>query len=571
MSDLIRTLPQLVRDRAQSDGDRMAYVFLPNESGAQSLTWGQLHQRASAKGARLLERGAEGKSVLLLLPSGLEFVEALFACWYAGAIAVPACLPRHRRVKDRLDLLLADASAKLAFGNDDIRARLNEDAKDSAARDLTWIDLAGESSGSNLEPRAEGQNLAVLQYTSGSTGTPRGVMITHHNLICNSAQIAQACGHDSETAIGGWLPLFHDMGLVGLLQAAFTGARCVLMSPERFLMRPWLWLQMISDYRVRSSPAPNFAYDLCVERIEDQHKKDLDLSCWRNALSGAEPVRAATLDRFAAAFESCGFDRSAFFPCYGLAEATLFVTGPGSERQISRRNSDGLPADGAATQVHVGCGRTFGDARVAIVDPQTRRRLPERTIGEIWVAGASCAKGYWNRPDETAATFGAHLDSPQEAGICWLRTGDLGMIVERELFITGRLRELIIIAGRNLFPLDVERAAEASDPALAPFGAAAFSVDADGIERLIIVAEVRREYARAGRGLAQQFEPAATVRRVRAAVAAAHDVTPFDVRLLASGALPRTSSGKIMRRAAREGYLEKTLELLEATDAHAAV
>ena len=378
--------------------------------------------------------------MLLLLPSGLAFVEALFGCWYAGAIAVPACLPRHRRVKHRLDLLLADAGAKLAFGNDEIRARLNEDAKDSSALDLTWIDVAAESSTADLEPRASRADLAVLQYTSGSTGTPRGVMITHDNLICNSAQIAEACGHDSQTTIGGWLPLFHDMGLVGLLQAAFTGARCVFMSPERFLMRPWLWLQMISDYRVRSSPAPNFAYDLCVERIGDEQKKNLDLSCWRNALSGAEPVRAATLDRFAGAFASCGFDRTAFFPCYGLAEATLFVTGPGQDRQITRRSADGSLVDGEATLGHVACGRTFGDARIAIVDPQTRRRLPEQTIGEIWIAGGSCARGYWNRPDETAATFGVRLDSPEDAGIVWLRTGDLGMLAGGELFISGRAR-----------------------------------------------------------------------------------------------------------------------------------
>ena len=545
--------------------------FYPMKQRPAATDLGAASSAQSAVALRLLERGAEDKPVLLLLPSGLAFVEALFGCWYAGAIAVPACLPRHRRVKHRLDLLLADAGAKLAFGNDEIRARLIEDAKDSSALDLTWIDVAAESSTADLEPRASRADLAVLQYTSGSTGTPRGVMITHDNLICNSAQIAEACGHDSQTTIGGWLPLFHDMGLVGLLQAAFTGARCVFMSPERFLMRPWLWLQMISDYRVRSSPAPNFAYDLCVERIDEEHKKNLDLSCWRNALSGAEPVRAATLDRFAGAFASCGFDRTAFFPCYGLAEATLFVTGPGQDRQITRRSADGSLVDGEATLGHVACGRTFGDAHIAIVDPQTRRRLPEQTIGEIWIAGGSCASGYWNRPDETAATFGAYLDSPEEAGIAWLRTGDLGMIAGGELFITGRLRELIIIAGRNLFPIDVEKAAEASDPAVAPLGVAAFSIDVDGTERLIVVAEVRREYARAGRGLAQQLDPAATRRNMRAAVAAAHDVTPFDVQLLAPGALPRTTSGKIMRGAARQAYLDKTLELLEASRTHAVV
>ncbi len=567
------TLAELVRDRAESEGDRVAYIFLPDDATApQQITWAELHRRASALATRLLESGAQQKPVLLLLPSGLAFVESLFACWYAGAIAVPACLPRHRRLKHRLDLLLADVGAKLAIGSDEIRARLNEDANGSPVANLQWIE-GGSDSSPDIEPRASAQNLAVLQYTSGSTGAPRGVMITHDNLICNSGQIAEACGHDAQSTVGGWVPLFHDMGLVGLLQAAFTGARCVFMSPERFLMRPWLWLQMISAYRVGTSPAPNFAYDLCVERISEEQKKNLDLSCWRNALSGAEPVRGRTLDRFAHAFASCGFNHSAFFPCYGLAEATLFVAGPGKDRQISRRNTDGSLVDGPDPHGHVSCGRTFGDSKIAIVDPQTRRKLPEQSIGEIWINSESCAKGYWNRPEETAATFQAHLDTSnaEEARLCWLRTGDLGLMAGGELFITGRLRELIIIAGRNLYPIDLEQAAEASDPAIAPLGAAAFSVDLDGTERLIIVAEVRRECARAARGGAQPFDPAATKRRLRAAIAAAHDVTPFDVQLLAPGALPRTSSGKIMRHAVRKAYLEKSLELLGAGRAHAAV
>lgn len=327
----------------------------------------------------------------------------------------------------------------------------------------------------------------------------------------NGALIAEACGHCAGETIAGWLPLFHDMGLVGMvIQAAFTGVRCVFMPPERFLMRPWQWLQMISDYKAISSPAPNFAYDLCVDKISAEQKASLDLSCWRTALNGSEPVRAATLDRFADAFASCGFRREAIFPCYGLAEATLFVTGPGTERQLARRNASGALLPGRSGEGHVGCGRAFGDTELAIVNPQTAQRVPPGTIGEIWVAGESCARGYWNNPQATAATFDAAVAGSE---LRWLRTGDLGFMADGHLFITGRLRELIIIAGRNHFPIDLERTVEAADPAIARSGVAAISVDVRGVERLVIAAEVRREHSRT----AQRPCPISTSARFAAA------------------------------------------------------
>jgi acyl-CoA synthetase (AMP-forming)/AMP-acid ligase II len=572
------TLAQIVRRRAAANGDQIAYTFLADGStDARSITWAQLDRRAGVLGASLCERGAAGEPVLLALPSGLAFVEALFACWYAGAVAVPVSLPRHQRVKHRLHWIVADAGARFAIGTADIRQRLEAGGEgETAIGGLTWVDAEANenpSAGTALPMSAsaaapvEGRGLALLQYTSGSTGAPRGVVVTHSNLMRNSALIAEACGHGPGKTIVGWLPLFHDMGLVGLvIQAAYSGARCVFMSPERFLMRPGLWLQMISQYGACSSPAPNFAYDLCVDKVGEEQKAGLDLSGWRNALNGSEPVRAATLDRFADAFASCGFRRRSFFPCYGLAEATLFVTGPGEDRGAARRTTDGKPAADGEAGGHVGCGRTFGDARLAIVDPQTARRVPAGAIGEIWVAGESIARGYWNNPEVTAATFNVRpegMTADEGGDLAWLRTGDLGFIADGELFITGRIRELIIIAGRNHFPVDLERTAESAHPAIATSGAAAFSVDADGVERLVILAEVRREYARPARAQASHnFDAEAVRRHVRAAVAAGHEVAVHDVVLLRPGTLPRTTSGKISRRNAREAYLGKTLEPL---------
>jgi acyl-CoA synthetase (AMP-forming)/AMP-acid ligase II len=533
------TLAEVMHCRAAStDGDATAYTFLADgATDAQSITWAQLDRRAGELATVLRDRGAAGQPVLLALPSGLAFVESLFACWYAGAIAVPVSLPRHPRSRGRLDRIIADAGARFAIGTADTRQRLGADL---AA--ITWVDA--EATGRASGPDPVGVQTAVLQYTSGSTGTPRGVVVTHANLMHNSGQIAAACGHGPGTTIAGWLPLFHDMGLVGLvLQAAFSGARCVLMPPERFLMRPWLWLRMLSDHGARSSPAPNFAYDLCVDKVGPEHRASLDLSRWRNALNGSEPVRAATLDRFATAFAGCGFRRDAFFPCYGLAEATLLVTGPAA------------PAPPRVVRGHVGCGRPFGDARVAIIDPQSARPVDDGAVGEVWVASDSCAAGYWNDPTSTAETFHGRLAGDDQH---WLRTGDLGFLSDGELFVTGRLRELIIIAGRNHFPVDLERTTEAADPAIARSGVAAVSVDVDGAERLAIVAEVCREH-RGATGL----DTDGIRRRVRAAVAAEHEVTPHDVALIRPGTLPRTTSGKVAHHLARAAYLGRTLERID--------
>ncbi len=560
------TLVDIVHDRMDAKEDRIAFTFLADGAAdARSITWAQLHQHATALAASLSEQGAAGQPVLLALPSGLAFVESLLACWYAGSIPVPVSLPRHQRVKHRLDAIIADAGAHFAIGAPDTRERLLTSGSDEKlVSALSWInpERSAEEIKHSPDLPAHNQQVALLQYTSGSTGSPRGVVVTHANLMHNSAQIAEACGHRPGQTIGGWLPLFHDMGLIGMvIQTIYTGVRCVFMPPERFLMRPWLWLQMLTDYKICSTTAPNFAYDLCVDKIGPEHKASLNLTHWRNAINGSEPVRARTIDRFAAAFANCGFRKDAFFPCYGLAEATLFVTGPGANRSPSRRTAEGILLADNDPNGHVGCGQTFDDTQLAIVDPQSRHVLPPEEIGEIWVAGTSVARGYWNNTKATAVAFNAHLEG---SNLTWLRTGDLGFVADNELFITGRLRELIIIAGRNHFPVDIERTVESADPAIATSGAVAFSVDTHGTERLIIVAEVQREFARPSRnGLPTGLDSTAVRRRISAAVAAENEVTPHEVILLRPGAVPRTTSGKVSRRATRDAYLNESLERLE--------
>jgi len=574
-------LAVMLQTRALESPEEIAYTFLADGgAGVQSVSWFELNRRAQALASLLLAENATGLPVLLALPSGLPFIEALFACWYAGAIAVPLSVPRHQRARHRLDAIIADCGAHLVIGTPEARALVeSKPGGDGATKNLRWIDATTATIGSDrsrldVVPSPH-ERVALLQYTSGSTGSPRGVVVTHANLAHNSALIAQACGHRPGELIGGWLPLFHDMGLIGLVvQAVTVGLRCVLMSPERFLMRPWLWLQMISDYQLCSSPAPNFAYDLCTEKVSAEHKTRLDLSRWRNALNGSEPVRSETLDRFAGSFASCGFRRSAFLPCYGLAEATLFATGHGPRRHIVRRSLSGVPMDDDVRGGYVGCGRPYGDTRIAIVDPERHTALAPRSIGEIWLTGASIAEGYWKQREATCAAFGAHIatgDADERAGVQddssdWLRTGDLGFIADGELFITGRLREMIIIAGRNHFPIDIERTVESADPVIAASGAVAFAIEMEGMERLIVTAEIRRARGRMeGTRVHHAIDVEALRRRIRAEVSAEHDVTPHDVALLPSGALPRTSSGKVRRLATREAYLNRTLETLGTT------
>jgi amino acid adenylation domain-containing protein len=539
----------VLADRAARTPDRTAYVFLAEgEEEQERLTYAGLDARARAIAAALSRSVGTGERALLLYPPGLDFVAAFFGCLYAGVIAVPAYPPRSPRMMPRLLAILADAEPAVALAAGPSLQRVRgwlERTPEGAA--VSWIatDELGPAPAGWSSPAPDGDAVAFLQYTSGSTSTPKGVMVTQGNLVHNQRLIQDACGHSEESVFVSWLPVYHDLGLIGnLLQATWVGAPCVLMAPVSFLQNPSRWLRAISHYRGTTSGGPNFAYDLCARRVAPAEIGKLDLSCWQVAFNGAEPVREETLARFAEAFAPAGFRPGALYPCYGLAETTLMVSGgrPGEEAVVREVGERRL----------VGCGRVLSDLAVAIVDPDSGiPRLPG-DVGEIWVAGGSVARGYWNRPEETAQAFGAALADGRGP---WLRTGDLGALAGDELFVAGRLKDLIILRGRNHYPQDLEATAGKAHPALGNGTGAALAIDTGGEERLVIVHEVERHTA-------QLDEIAATVRQ---AIAEEHEVLVYEVVLVPAGGVPRTTSGKVQRRACRDLYLQGELRVLGAS------
>lgn len=561
------TLVEVLRERALQQPERLVYTFLENGEREESqLTYAELDRRARAIAAWLQARDGTGQRALLLYPPGLDFIAAFWGCLYAGAAAVPAYPPKLNRNLSRLQAIVADADASIVLTTERILNRLDSLAAGAEPlRKLRWVateQVTDEMAGSWQPAAIIPDTLAFLQYTSGSTGTPKGVMLTHRNLLHNQEMIRLAFRQTEGSVIVGWLPLYHDMGLIGnVLQPLYVGARCVLMAPMAFLQKPLRWLQAISRYRATTSGGPNFAYQLCVRDAHPDGLAELDLSSWSAAFNGAEPIRAETLEDFATTFEPCGFRRSAFYPCYGLAEATLFVSGgPTSREPVIRRirdrelemnHAEEAAADAEDARALVGCGRAFPDQKIAIVDTGLLRRCPDDEIGEIWVSGPSIAGGYWGQLDETTRTFQAYLEDGGEGP--FLRTGDLGFIHDGELFVTGRLKDLIIIRGRNLYPHDIEHTVETSHSGLRHGCGAAFSVESEDGERLVIAQEVenRRE---------SDFD--AIMSAIRAAVVEDFEVQPTAIVLLKPGSAPKTSSGKIQRSACRKLFRDGELSAL---------
>ena len=484
------TLVDILRRRALEQPERLAYVFLADgEEEEARLTYAQLDERARAVAALLQELGIDrqdgGGRALLLFPTGPDYVAAFYGCLYAGVTAVPAYPPRPNRPMPRIQAIAADARAGVALTTSAILSGVERRVADLPdLQALAWraTDVldAGASS-SWREPRIGADTLAFLQYTSGSTASPKGVMVSHANLLHNEALIRDACGHREDTPCVSWLPLYHDLGLIGnMIQSLYVGTPCTLMAPVAFLQSPIRWLRAVSRYRAHTSGGPNFAYDLCARKITPEQAEGLDLSSWRVAFNGAEPVRAETLERFARAFEPYGFRSEALFPCYGLAETTLIVSAGAATAppvvgrfragELARHRAVEAPEE-VETRELVGCGQVLGDLEVAIVEPESLARRAEGEVGEVWVAGGSVARGYWDRPEVTAETFEAR--TADGAGP-FLRTGDLGFLRGGELYITGRIKDLIIIRGANHYPQDIERTVELSHPALVPGASAAF-------------------------------------------------------------------------------------------------
>jgi acyl-CoA synthetase (AMP-forming)/AMP-acid ligase II len=584
----ISTLVDLLLWRAQERPDERAYTFLVDgETEQATLTYRGLDQQARTIGALLQSVGAADERVLLLYPAGLDYIAAFFGCLYARALAVPVYPPhpaRLARTLPRLRAIVQDAQPLVVLTTSPILAMAEQlVARDPAFKAVRWLatdQVADPSSSSGQalagvwrDPGIDGSTLAFLQYTSGSTATPKGVMLAHGNLLYNGRMIQTAFEHTNQSTFVGWLPLYHDMGLIGdVLQPLQIGARSILMSPLHFLQRPFRWLRAITRYRARTSGAPNFAYDLCVRKITPEQRAMLDLSSWQIAFNGAEPVRTHTLERFTSTFGPCGFRPQTLYPCYGLAEATLFVTG-GLKKDspvVHSFQADALAqgrVSAAAAETHdahslAGCGRTWMDQQIIVVDPGSLTLCPPDRIGEIWVSGPNVAHGYWNQPEETEATFGAHLaDTPangeQRGQGPFLRTGDLGFLKDGELFITGRLKDLIIIDGLNHYPQDIELTVEHSHPTVRPGCSAAFSVDAQGREQLVIVAEV-------GRGDPRVIDTEEVTRAIRSAVSEWHDLQTHAIVLLKPHTIFKTSSGKIQRRACRDGFVSGSLDVWES-------
>jgi acyl-CoA synthetase (AMP-forming)/AMP-acid ligase II len=575
-----RTLVELLRMRALSRPEGLAYSFLEDgEVEIENVTFGGLDQRARSIGALLQDLKAEGARVLLLYPPGLDYIAAFFGCLYAGAIAVPIYPPRPNRTLARLQEVVADAGAKIALTSKKTLAGLRSSLPNSVGLDeLLWLDTETalpDISRAWRQPELQADSLAFLQYTSGSTSQPKGVMVSHGNLLYNAQMTDRAFENKEDFTYVSWLPLYHDMGLIGtVLQPMYAGVPSILMSPLAFLQKPFRWLNAISRYHATVSGGPNFAYDLCVRKITPEQRASLDLSSWRVAFNGAEPVRTETLVRFTETFKEAGFRSEAFYPCYGLAEATLFVSGGLSTAEPIVRNIDaqsferGLaPVAAVETESDrklVGCGRAWLDERIAIVDPESLLECPPDRVGEIWVSGPHIAKGYWKRGEESARTFHAFVADTGEGP--FLRTGDLGFLRSGELFIAGRLRDLIIIDGRNHYPQDIEETVELSHPAVRPGCCAAFPIDTDGKERLVIVAELDRSYHNGQRSGASERDqtnsPAdpqtgrdAIARIVRRAVSERHDVEAHSICLVKLGSIPKTSSGKLRRSACRTAFL----------------
>jgi acyl transferase domain-containing protein/acyl-CoA synthetase (AMP-forming)/AMP-acid ligase II/NADPH:quinone reductase-like Zn-dependent oxidoreductase/acyl carrier protein len=559
-------LVELLRARTAEHGPRLAFRYLADgETEESRLTYEELESRARAIAAAFAPPAAAGERALLFYTGGLEFIAAFWGCLYAGVVAVPVFPARLHRQIPRLLAIAADSEAKFVLTTAKIRRHAEDLFKRAPElKKLQWLatdDLPAALSEGWRDPGANLETLAFLQYTSGSTAAPRGVMVTHGNLLHNLACLREIFQFSPESIGVTWLPHYHDMGLIGgLLQPVFAGGEVIVMPPSSFLQRPFRWLAAVARYRATAMVAPNFAYDLCVQKISDDQRAPLDLASVKVALCGAEPVRPDTLVQFAKVFGPCGFRQEVFRPAYGLAEATLIVSGhsesgapyaPSVLAEELQRNRIQLAEEGAAgSRVLAGCGGIAPDLKVAIVDPETLAPCASDRVGEIWVSGPSVAHGFWRNSAETKQTFGAHLANGEGP---FLRTGDLGFLDRGQLFVTGRLKDLIIIRGSNYYPQDLEYTVERSHRALRPACGAAFSIDVDGAERLVIVQEVN------DRASVPTEDVVAAIRR---ALTESHEVHPDAVVLIEPRSIPRTSSGKIQRYACREALLAGTLDVV---------
>jgi acyl-CoA synthetase (AMP-forming)/AMP-acid ligase II len=549
------TVTDLLRAQAARHGERLLYGYLDDgDVSSRAVTYAELDRDARAIAVQLLQRCQPRERAVILAIDGVQFIRAFMACQLAGVIAVPVYTPllsHGDRLVQTLRTVIRDCGAQIILSDAPpaYQERLRAIAPDLDGMGWVTIDAGDPKLGDSFVPvQIAPGDISFLQYTSGSTGMPKGVVVPHEALLNNLALINQAMGFTEEDVVVGWQPLFHDMGLIGnVLSPLYSGCQAYLMSPLMFVQRPERWLRAISTYRGTVSGGPNFGYELCVRRLRDEALAELDLSSWRVAFNGAEPVRQSTLAAFSAKFAHAGFDERACYPCYGLAESTLMVTG-------GRRGHGArcLPVDetelaagrvvGGGDHTLVSAGTAWRHRRLAIVHPETCERLAEGSVGEIWVSGPDVAAGYWAKPELSASTFEARIAGSGEGP--FLRTGDVGAVHQAELYVTGRLKDLIIVGGRNLYPSDIEATVDESHPAVRRGCCAAFQVERGGRAELVVAVEIRRDTVGA-------FELEALTRQVRQAIARQHMVTVDEVVVLRPHQVPKTSSGKLQRSATR--------------------
>jgi acyl-CoA synthetase (AMP-forming)/AMP-acid ligase II len=565
------SLVDLLAKRAESQPNERAYIFLSDRGTEEAvLSFRQLHDAANALAARLGGIARPGERALLVFPPGLEFIIAFFGCLISGVIAVPMMMPRRQGARDSSAAIIANCEPVVALTSSafavrgDLQARFLREGLQWLSVDLTPSPVETTSAGVP-PPRAE--DIAFLQYTSGSTSEPKGVAVSHANLLANLEMIRVSLGNTKQSTYVNWVPLYHDMGLIlNALQTLYVGSLCVLMAPNAFTQRPLNWLRAIHDYRAEVGCSPNFGYDHCVSRYRADQMQGIDLACWKVALNGAEPVHAETIDRFIETFASHGFQAGTVFPAYGMAEATLLIAG-GSRgaghvtRNVSRSalqsHAVAEPNDAADAQVLVGCGQALINEQIAIVDPDRRTRLPPLMVGEIRVNGPNVARTYWRNPEATQAALNAEI-ADEDDGARWLRTGDLGFLdVTGELYVTGRIKDLIIVRGINHYPQDIERTVQAAHPAFRANCGAAFAVADEHGETLVIVQEIERTER-------NRIDAAEMKGLIRENVTDQHELFARHIVLIRPGTLPKTTSGKIQRSLARKLWLERRFEDLGA-------
>lgn len=564
------SISSILHKRAVEEPARLAFRFLSDGTGDQAVDWTyrDLAEHAAAIAAELRRYDLLGRRVILALDPGLHYVAALFGILQAGATAVPAFPPAGKRVASRFRSIVLDCGPDVVIADPRLAGRAGAfDAElpaDFEPPRWLFVDDSFFTGRKSTDFRPVPHEPALLQYTSGSTGDPKGIILSHGNVVSNCAVIEASTGIETDRVGCTWLPPYHDMGLLGTIMLAVHGGwPLVLLSPAHFVQQPHRWLKAISDHRATISVGPNFAFDLCVSGIDESELAGLDLGSLRQLFCGAEPVSPSTLERFRERFAPCGYDETALIPCYGLAEATLFVSGKPAGTRLRSVTLDKSALESGIARMStsdetvrvMSCGTVAAGHEVVIADPATGRETEPGRVGEIWVHGPNVAMGYFGRPEPTAETFAARLPGRDRT---YLRTGDLGFLLDGELFVTGRIKDLIVIAGRNLYPQDIERTVLGAHHRLRE--SVAFSIaDSDG-ERVVVVAEFRgtaRQLAEEGTGLREA---------VVAAVTAEHGVRPSDVHLAPVGAIPITTSGKVRRRETRAAYVGGTLKALDRAE-----